>query len=1249
MTPEESRRPWVPGCLPWTNTEATLECEEVSGSSPLPLVPLDEAGTDSFLGQEQVPKDVKAEEEISALRSRLRKTFQEKVLMEQSCSRLEKEVALLTQQVTEDRQQAQAHADVEARRTAGSALKHCHQGIQTDDTLARQPSGSADMALLCQENDRLKQERAQLRAELARMSRAVQDLESQVAVSQDENANLSTGMEELDIQHQEAIEQIMVLKDATQKRYENLLAEFEEMKLKYEETVRLAEEKEENKNVAHCESQTSTEVSAEVKSKILIDLSEEIKNMITTDIPDKYYENGKSNASGLETVAAIEKMLSHTMTRVESSESKIRDLLKELRCKDDEVQEIEEENKTLRIKIEELKEQCDNLPTIAENNEDVEVFEGKIIALENEVSVLREVRSNLEVEHGNSRTEIESLIRQLQSAEAMSRNHDNLQTEILKFKENEQELLKKLNDAERSREELLSEVSHLQQTNDEQEKVIVDLKQSKLKLEEITHINRQMQEELAKIKDSELLYLKTQEELEQEKSLRLKLEEEKEKLFAELTKLESSEEYSHKQSIELQKEQNIRSQLQEENVRLQETIASLQDVDKEHVKLLDTLQTECMMKKQLEESLNVMHAEIKRLEKEEESLKKLSEQQNQESDLKIRELKALNTCLTQKCVKFEKEIFDLSERSDGLKIEKDSKDRKLCEMILEKSVSDKELETVKLAKDSLENELTELKSKICADKETLLSVFVDTFSEFLETSHVGRNVTFTDLHEYLSELAGVLSSLKKENEKLKAENLFLSESSQRLVSEVNDKTDCLLKMTSHMETLQVENHSMEDRLRNLTDTVSTGNQTDQPDGPEITQESYTEVRKTLEEREDKCRELEESYQKLLSSSEKSLNHVNDQLRNLHNERQQLIETVQTKHAECVKYHTEIQRLCTELAKAEQQRLAVTGQLQKQLEEKEEQLAALQASSDRQVAALTEQTHTLQNQLDYVSQLLRVTDRQEAEGQPASESPSAKTQSNKGEADENDTKKLEELYETIQQEQLRNKYLQDEVSEQHEKEAGLLRELQRLRGHLVSVEENYTQEMVRAEQQVQELNQRLSVAEERAKSSSTAYTSASIRANQQVESLGSQVRLLSEQKEKLSTQLAVAEDKLHKQGAALTNLQIVLEQFQRDKERDVAMENERIRQTLQQANNRNTELSNEIKALQLQLKEAKEGLSAASRLTEQLDHKSRAITELKQQGNLILFKNNFLKSVMLIIFLKHLLICTKNNCLTIKNF
>lgn len=45
----------------------------------------------------------------------------------------------------------------------------------------------------------------EMRQEMTSMARVVQDLESQVAVSQDENSNLSTGLEELDIRHQQEI------------------------------------------------------------------------------------------------------------------------------------------------------------------------------------------------------------------------------------------------------------------------------------------------------------------------------------------------------------------------------------------------------------------------------------------------------------------------------------------------------------------------------------------------------------------------------------------------------------------------------------------------------------------------------------------------------------------------------------------------------------------------------------------------------------------------------------------------------------------------------------------------------------------------------------------------------------------------------------------------------------------------------------------------------------------------------------
>ena len=70
------------------------------------------------------------------------------------------------------------------------------------------------------------------------------------------------------------------------------------------------------------------------------------------------------------------------------------------------------------------------------------------------------------------------------------------------------------------------------------------------------------------------------------------------------------------------------------------------------------------------------------------------------------------------------------------------------------------------------------------------------------------------------------------------------------------------------------------------------------------------------------------------------------------------------------------------------------------------------------------------------------------------------------------------------------------------------------------------------------------AEEIAKNSSTIYTSASIRANQQVESLQQQLALIIQQRDDMQVKLSVAEDKTLAFTASVTNLQLVLEQFQR---------------------------------------------------------------------------------------------------------
>ncbi|XP_071449660.1 thyroid receptor-interacting protein 11-like [Hetaerina americana] len=207
---------------------------------------------------------------------------------------------------------------------------------------------------------------------------------------------------------------------------------------------------------------------------------------------------------------------------------------------------------------------------------------------------------------------------------------------------------------------------------------------------------------------------------------------------------------------------------------------------------------------------------------------------------------------------------------------------------------------------------------------------------------------------------------------------------------------------------------------------------------------------------------------------------------------------------------------------------------------------------------------------------------------------------------------EQLAESYRQEQQRNKHLQNEVHEMLEKETALQDELQRLRLHLVSVEDRYTKEAVNAEERIAFLKNKLTQVEERLHASSSAYTSASVRSNQQVESLENQIRALTEKKDESKSRLMAVEELLTQQAKDLTNLQTVLEQFQKDKDREISVVKDKMGVEISSLENKCSELSDEIVSLKGQLDQAKEGLSAAARLSEQADKKSEIITSLKTE-------------------------------------
>lgn len=1238
--------------------------------STVPFINWDEECIqDTFLGQEseavqKPPKLAKLEEEISSLRSKLRQTFQDKVLVEQSCSRLEKEVHILTEQLTK-RHSSSKESD-----------SMCQQATQTHLAESSQASGSSsaspDIIRLQQENEQLIQERTQLRGELASMARVVQDLESQVAVSQDENANLSTGLEELDIQHQEAIEQIMNLKESTQKMYEVLAEEYEELKQKYEDVVK------NNKSISVVSIQTQTddlfelcEGCDETQEKSVTkdgkrytckgQLYEKLLSELPANIPQEFFPDHSPNST-VSKLEGLKKAYMQTLIKYESVEEEARELRQELSQRDYELHSLESENSTLQCKIGDLIGQQESLPPILEHSEELEALEIRINSLENEIGVLKEMRSNLEADLLLSKNEKENIIHRLLTAEAMLKNQDNLEKELDKYKTLEKDLTDKLEECHSENIHLQNEVIKLKDVLNNREREM-SLEFDK-EFEKLSGHSKEKDENLIKdmniCKDYAELNSKLSKQLENEQMQKNHIEKElesvrnevveKNKLIAKGTVVQSelteklngynSEKRELEKCVlnlrsELDIQKNVILKLEQERKKIEEFTTQIEELkqklsvyqnnDELFTKMAEELEFERTMRKQFEEEKMTLSEEFHHLHglvaSKSEEIETLLAKQKENDELLVKEV-LLKTQLDNEKTHLLNENLRLGT------VERD----------LEKVIKELEVERSK------QNELLEEKDLL-----------------FAELEKVTEKQKQTD--EQLKKDELLIKQLNKDLDQLKKENLRLDDSvrqKSKTIEELQQKSkgvgskDLPDKLEDsgkvHNETLQLTNSgdtlnelkyfSMAQKCKDLetqvldlmemVDTLKAESTVKDRKLCEILLEKSV-LEKDLESQKTIASDLQGKYSDLLNTNEfrlagDTVAHVNlrEDICKLRKERDELIHSLQTKHKENVEYHAEIQRLngllSSEITKTENLTTkcsAVTRnlvELQQRLEEKDALLLSHQASSDRQMSFLKQQIETLQNQLEYASQLLRDVDRQEAEGQPASDSPCGKTASDKECIGGNSLTEEEKnsLYESLQQEQLRNKYLQNEVQEQHEKETNLVRELERLRSHLMSVEENYTQEMVRAEQQVKELQLRLSQADERVKTSSTAYTSASIRANQQVESLSQQIRTLTEHKDKLTAQVATAEDKLHKQAAALTNLQIVLEQFQRDKEKDIAVETERIKQTLQLEKNKNSELCNEIKSLQTQLKEAKEGLSAAARLGEQLDKKTQTIHELKQE-------------------------------------
>ncbi|XP_068254603.1 thyroid receptor-interacting protein 11 [Nyctibius grandis] len=204
---------------------------------------------------------------------------------------------------------------------------------------------------------------------------------------------------------------------------------------------------------------------------------------------------------------------------------------------------------------------------------------------------------------------------------------------------------------------------------------------------------------------------------------------------------------------------------------------------------------------------------------------------------------------------------------------------------------------------------------------------------------------------------------------------------------------------------------------------------------------------------------------------------------------------------------------------------------------------------------------------------------------------------------------------LKQKQMESSALQSEIQHLHEKEQRLNQELERLRNHLLEMEDSYTREAVAAEDREVKLRKKVLVLEEKLMSSSTAVENASHQASLQVESLQEQLNLVSKQRDETLLQLTISQDQVKQYALSLANLQMVLEQFQQEEKAMYSAELEKHQKQAAEWRKKAETLEEKVVSLQESLEEANAALDAASRLTEQLDIKEEQIEELKKEGEI----------------------------------
>lgn len=185
--------------------------------------------------------------------------------------------------------------------------------------------------------------------------------------------------------------------------------------------------------------------------------------------------------------------------------------------------------------------------------------------------------------------------------------------------------------------------------------------------------------------------------------------------------------------------------------------------------------------------------------------------------------------------------------------------------------------------------------------------------------------------------------------------------------------------------------------------------------------------------------------------------------------------------------------------------------------------------------------------------------------------------------------------------------QASMAEMREGETERLKtELERLRVHMITVEDNYTAELMASEQKVEEMGTLVAKLQKDLEES---------------DKLSEQLKSLKTARDKARNEQSALEDKVQSYSTSIANLQAVIGQLEKEHERKVRSLQTEHQQALEAERKQTAAVVRKLAAQEERLRETLEALEAASRLSETIDAKEFTISQLKREGNLCSFIHN----------------------------